>query len=96
MNDYQNYLKQKHAKFNTPDAIIDAVVNAAVGSKPKIREKLIPGEVNEVYDVTTEDGRHVIVRISRSSNPRFVAEKWALDKARKAGVPAPEVLLIAS
>lgn len=95
-NDYQEYLEQKHAKFNTPDTTIDAVVNTAVGSKIKAKEKIILGEVNEVYNVTTEEDSHVIVRITRSSSPRFAAEKWALDKVRESGVLVPEVLLITS
>lgn len=95
-NDYLDYLEQKHATFNTPSAMIEAVVNTAVGSKLKVKEKVILGEVNEVYDVTTEDERQIIVRIIRSNHPRFAAEKWALDKTREAGVPTPEVLLITS
>lgn len=95
-NDYQDYLEQKHATFNTPSAMIDAVVNTAVGSKLKVKEKVILGEVNEVYDVTTEDERQIIVRITRSNHPRFAAEKWALDQVREIKIPVPKVLLITS
>ena len=93
---YQRYLEQKHAKFNTPDLVIDAVVDAAVGEKPINKEKVILGEVNEVYDVVVEKNKHLIVRISRSSNPRFASEKWALDEVKKVGVPAPKILLVTS
>jgi len=82
-NDYQDYLKQKHAKFNTPSKAIDGVVRSVTGSKIKIMEKVILGEVNEVYDITTENDGHVIVRITRSNSPRF-------------GIPVPEVLLVTS
>ncbi len=93
---YQNYLEQKHSRFNTPDLIIDSVVEAAVGLKPTSKEKVILGEVNEVYDIKVEGDNHYIVRISRSSNPRFLAEKWALDEVRKVEVSVPEVLLVTS
>lgn len=91
---YQSYLEEKHAKFNTPSNVIDEIVFAAVGSLPKDRKKIILGEVNEVYDLITKDDQQFIVRISRSDNPRFETEKWAIDEVRKMGVPAPEVLLV--
>ena len=95
-NAYQSYLEDKHAKFNTPGRVIDDVVKAAAGSKPRERHKVVLGEVNEVYVVVTESNQQLIVRISRSEHPRFEAEKWAIDGVKKKGVPAPEVLLIKS
>ena len=71
-------------------------MDAAVGEKPINKEKVILGEVNEVYDVTVGNEKHLIVRISRSSNPRFASEKWALDEVKKVGVPAPKILLVTS
>ena len=93
-NSYQDYLKQKHSRFNTPVELIDREVAKAIGSATLTRNKLILGEVNEVYDVVTKDGQEVVVRISRSKHPRFNAEKKAIDLALRAGVPAPEVLLV--
>ncbi|KKU80121.1 MAG: Aminoglycoside phosphotransferase [Candidatus Amesbacteria bacterium GW2011_GWA2_47_70] len=93
-NPYQDYLKEKHARFSTPVELIDQEVKKATGSISSSRNKLMLGEVNEVYDVVTEDRRKVIIRISRSEHPRFEAEKKAIGLARQAGVPAPEVLLV--
>lgn len=56
--------------------------------------KIIAGEANEVYDLTLDDGKHVILRISTSSHPNFLQEKWALEKVKKMDVPVPEILLI--
>lgn len=94
--DYQQYLKQKHAKFNTSHEVINEVVKQATDSEVGTISKLLFGEVNEVYDVSTNAGQEVIVRISRSKTPRFLAEACAVKKAREAGVPAPEVLLVTS
>ncbi len=93
-NPYQDYLKQKHARFSTPVELIDQEVVKAIGSVTLTRNKLMLGEVNEVYDVVAKNGQEVVVRISRSEHPRFEAEKKAIDLARQAGVPAPEVLLV--
>ncbi|MEK7154630.1 MAG: phosphotransferase [Patescibacteria group bacterium] len=93
-NSYQDYLTKKHGGFNTPIEVIDQEVVKAIGSPTLTRTKLMLGEVNEVYDVVTKDGQEIIVRISRSEHPRFEAEKKAIDLARQAGVPAPEVLLV--
>jgi Ser/Thr protein kinase RdoA (MazF antagonist) len=54
----------------------------------------VVGEDNEVYDVTTDGGERLIVRISHQEDPRFEAERWALDTVRAAGVPAPVVLQV--
>lgn len=93
-NTYQDYLRYKHSRFNTPVELIDQEVAKAIGSATLTRNKLTLGEVNEVYDVAAKNGQEVIVRISRSEHPRFEAEKVAIDLARQAGVPAPEVLMV--
>lgn len=93
-NAYQTYLEEKHSQFNTPIGLIDQEVKKATGSAISTKNKLIFGEVNEVYDVVGKNGQEVIVRISRSEHPRFEAEKRGIDLARRVGVPAPEILLI--
>ena len=93
-NPYQDYLKEKHCRFNTSVELIDREVNKAIGSITSIRNKLMKGEVNEVYDVISKNGQKVVVRISRSKHPRFEKEKMAIDLARQAEVPAPEILLV--
>lgn len=91
---YQLYLNNKHSRFNTPPEIIESVVKKATGELPQSQKKLILGEDNEVYDVNLGINKNVIVRISRSSRPRFLAEKWAIDQCHKVEVPAPIILHI--
>lgn len=93
-NPYQKYLEEKHGKLNAPQRIVEKVVNKATGSSLVEKRRIIEGEVNEVYEVTTKNNQNVIVRISRSMHPRFEAEEKAIRLALMAGVPAPKVLLI--
>ncbi len=90
---YQQYLEEKHSKFNTPDEVVVEEVRKAVGSIPQTKKRLILGENSEVYDIKTEDNQDIIIRISRNDNPKFEAEEWAISKSKEAGVPAPDVLL---
>lgn len=92
--EYQAYLDNKHAEFQTDSNLVYSMVRQATGSDVVSDRRLVVGEENEVYDVATSDGNSVIVRISRKEEPRFAAEKWALDRCRSAGVPTPQVLLI--
>ena len=92
-NKYQQYLEQKHSQFAVSPEVVEAAVEKAVGKKPISISRIISGEVNEVYDAGTE-GDNVIVRISHNDENRFIPEKWAIDKARELGIPAPEILLI--
>jgi len=73
----------------TPREVVVDVVRAATGSTPRRLERIIAGRACEVYDAG-----EVIVRISHESQPRFAGERWALDAARAAGVPTPQVLLV--
>jgi aminoglycoside phosphotransferase (APT) family kinase protein len=74
--------------------VIEGIVLEATGNKAEAKERLIAGEVNEVWSVVTAGGPAVIVRISHHSDPGFENEKWALEISRQAGVPTPQVLLI--
>jgi aminoglycoside phosphotransferase (APT) family kinase protein len=86
------WLRARHAAMRTPAAIISAQVRTATGSDVASARRLIVGEVNEVYDTVTTAGLSLIVRISHRTDPRFAAERWALDRAREAGLPTPQVL----
>ncbi|MGH2369368.1 MAG: hypothetical protein ACRDI2_14335, partial [Chloroflexota bacterium] len=94
MTDFQDWLRERHAQMVTPRALIDDVVRKAVGSVPASLRRVVVGQMNEVYDVATAGGTQVIVRVSHDEDPRFEGERWALDAARRAGVPTPQVLLI--
>lgn len=91
---YNAYLQRKHSKFQTNKDSIGQVVFEATKSSIKSIEKIVEGEVNEVYDVLTQDNKKVIVRISRRKAPSFETEQKYVNKVRKLGVPAPNILLV--
>jgi aminoglycoside phosphotransferase (APT) family kinase protein len=88
----REWMRRRHDAMRTPRVIIDAQVRVATGAGLQTLRRLVVGEDNEVYEVTTTGGDRLIVRISHAEDPRFEAERWALDVARAAGVPTPVVL----
>jgi aminoglycoside phosphotransferase (APT) family kinase protein len=92
--DYQTFLENLHDKLNTPDVVLEKVVKSAVGYGIRNKQKVIAGEINEVYDIAPTESDNIIVRISREKHSRFEAEKWALDRCKDAGVPVPQILLL--
>ena len=94
-DNYQEYLKKKHAEYVTPQYKIDELVQKATDSTIKFQKRLMLGEANEVYDIKTDKEKDVILRISHGGQQySFKAEKWALEESAKAGVPVPEVLYV--
>lgn len=91
---YRKYLEKKHGGFNTPGELVEMIAEKATGSRPIKRSRIIEGEVNEVYDVITEDKQDVVVRISRHGAANFETEERVIRMALMVGVPAPKVLLI--
>ncbi|GHO45971.1 phosphotransferase family protein [Ktedonospora formicarum] len=89
-----DWLQTKHNQWKTPDSVIHDYVRRATGSAITQSSRVVLGQDNEVYDVTTTDHHQIIVRISRKANHRFATERWALNAARLAGVPTPRVLLV--
>jgi aminoglycoside phosphotransferase (APT) family kinase protein len=85
-------MRRRHDAMRTPRAIIDTQVRVAADARVQTLRRLVVGEDNEVYEVTTTGADQLIVRISHAEDPRFEAERWALDMARSAGVPTPVVL----
>lgn len=91
---FDDWLTARHNKMSTPFELIDTYVHKAVKSPVANADRLVIGQMNEVYDVTTQDGQKIIVRISPEKDPRFEAERWALDASRDVGVPTPKVFLV--
>lgn len=91
---FEEYLKIIHANLITPDEIIYGAVRKATGETPVSKNRIVAGEVNEVYDTTLKNNNHVIVRISRKGKLEFEREKWAIKKCKKVGIPVPEILLV--
>lgn len=96
INRYKKYLEEKHARFSVDSNLLEDIVSKATNENIESKERLIHGEVNEVYSITTNNKQDLIVRISRSNKPRFKSEKWAIEQCRKIGVPTPEVLYVES
>lgn len=91
---YQRFLDDRHAGFQTPENLIEEVVEKVTGTNIISRNKIIAGEVNEVYQITAQNEQKVIVRISRLGPASFEAEEKVINWVRKVGVPAPKVLLV--
>jgi Ser/Thr protein kinase RdoA (MazF antagonist) len=92
-HDFAAWLSARHEAMVTPPDVIAAQVRRATGQRVNGLERVIIGQDNEVYEVATADGPPLIVRISHGDDPRFVAERWALEAARAAGAPTPLVYL---
>jgi aminoglycoside phosphotransferase (APT) family kinase protein len=84
--------EQLHAQWTTPDDVINHLVRRVSGSDIGARSRIIGGEGNEVWSITTQSGDDLILRVSRSAT--FAAEQWATEQARRMGVPVPEILLV--
>src|SRR5579863_10493669 len=91
---FDDWLRARHGKWNTSPGLINEYVRKATGGAIARARRVVLGLDNEVYDVTTVGDQQLIVRISHKVEPRFEAERWALNAARDAGVPTPEVLLV--
>src|SRR5579863_3885813 len=91
---FDDWLKARHNNWNTPPSLINEYVRKATGSAIAQASRVVLGLDNEVYVVTTTSHHPLIVRISHKEHSRFEGERWALNAARKVGVPTPHVLLI--
>ncbi len=92
--DYKKFVEEKHAKFRTPQHIIDGTIRKVTKSTILSSERLLKGEANEVYDIKLENDKHLILRISRDTENPFLKEKWAMEKSAEVGVPVADVLHI--
>lgn len=88
------FQKEFHASFGAPRdrliALTEQVMNAEVTSL----ERVTQGYVNEVYRAGFASTPTVFVRIKRRGGAAFDSEAWALNAARRAGVPVPEVYAV--
>jgi aminoglycoside phosphotransferase (APT) family kinase protein len=84
-----------HAEYRTPLTILQSLVRDATGQEANTDSfvKIVRGYDNEVYRAATVAGAGVIIRIARHGEIYFVQEAWAIEQARRAGAPVPEVLL---
>lgn len=92
MDDEIRWKEQLHAQWTTPDAVIQQLVHRASSSAVGTRSRIVGGEGNEVWAITTRSGDDLILRVSRATT--FAAEQWATEQALRMGVPVPEILLV--
>lgn len=92
--EYEKFMEDAHNKVSLPDDQLAGVVQEATGSIIEKKEKILKGEANQVFDITTKNDHKIIVRISKSEEPQFLQEKWAIEKCKKLELPTPEILLI--
>src|SRR5581483_6752562 len=95
MQSYANYLAALHAEQTISGEVLDEILRQVSPARVLSRQRIIAGEINEVYDVTLADELHVIVRISRNPVKNFAhfeQEQWAIRECARRGVPVPEVL----
>jgi aminoglycoside phosphotransferase (APT) family kinase protein len=90
-NSKQEWIEQRHAQWSASEELLEKAVASASGSRIASRTRLIQGIMNEVYDVRTESGEDLIVRIARWEYPHFVSERWALERMGELHLPVPRV-----
>ena len=85
---------------STPRAVLDELARQASGAEIDRVDRVLEGYSNEVYRVRCTSGSDIVIRILRFdddvSMSRSVDEAWAIEEARRAGVPTGEVLLLSS
>jgi aminoglycoside phosphotransferase (APT) family kinase protein len=91
-NRYQLYLEKRHAKFQPSLKKLSEIVKKVTGSSALSFEKIIKGEVSQVYEVLTDNNKKIIIRISYQKQNSFQQEVWVLKKLRTLNLPVPEVL----
>lgn len=98
MSPLGSYVEWQLAHASTPRAALAELVRRAVGSGIDRVERIVEGYSNEVYRVWCADEQDVVVRILRFDDEDLATssagEARAIEMARAAGVPAPEILLL--
>ena len=88
------FQKEFHAAFSAPRDQLTRLVERVTNAKVTSLERVTQGYVNEVYRAELASAPTVFVRVRRRGVVSFATEAWALNAARRAGVPAPEVYVV--
>ena len=88
-----DFVQQRHAAFTTPPHELAAIVGRVSQSQAVGLDKVARGYDSEVYRIALQDGDQLVVRIRRYGQVRMEDEAWAIEQARGAGAPVPDVLL---
>lgn len=88
------FLRELHGGFGMPRQEVAALVRRSTGDEVLDLARIVRGDENEVYRVNLAAGGAVYARILRPGLSGLAGEVWAMDQARHAGVPVPEVLAV--
>lgn len=96
-NDYNDTEKQQrlneiHSKRTSSEDTIQAILKQTLNKQASSYDRIIAGEVNEVYMLHFQDSDDLILRIGHNESRTFAAETWAIERAGKAGVPVAKIL----
>ncbi len=98
MSPLGSYVEWQHAHATTPRPVLAELARRAVGTEIDRVDRIVEGYSNEVYQVRCADEQDVVVRILRFDDEDLATssagEAAAIEWARAAGVPAPEILLL--
>lgn len=76
----------------TDPQLLQGIIGQAWGQPPRRCERVVAGEVNEVYLLSPARGPRALLRINHLPGRDFQTETQVLERVREAGVPAPRVL----
>ncbi len=91
---YQDYLANLHQANTTEDSIVKALIQDSLHENTVSKKRIIAGEVNEVYDLTLESNKQVILRISKKDTQDFLQEQWAIGQCRSQNIPVPVIIFV--
>lgn len=89
--DRSQHLAALQSAWATPLDVVAAVVGEVAKAPVVECRRIVDGEVNEVYDVTLEQGPSLIVRISHNGSEDHDREAWVLGECASRGIRAPRV-----
>lgn len=94
--DRSSFLNELHAKFGVPQFAVVGFVERLTNGTVVAVERLVEGDEYEVHRVNLVDGSTMFVRISQPDTPKSkpYQEARAMELARAAGVPVPEILAV--
>jgi aminoglycoside phosphotransferase (APT) family kinase protein len=94
--DRSSFLHALHAQFGVPDHAVASFVERVTNGSVVAVERLVDGDEYEVHRVDLAGARTVYVRICLPDTPtgKPHREARAMELARLAGVPVPEVLAV--
>lgn len=85
------FLTEFHSAFGLPRSAVIGLAEQATHRRVVDLERVVRGDENEVYRTHLDDDTTVFCRIRLPGDRAMDLECWAMEQARQAGVPVPEV-----